>query len=777
MVLAPADFYAYSRATGVPVPEDPEEKAQIAPEVLAFRRNQLVAPREESNLLQNLGLAAAGLGLAGLGAFGARRLLRRQPAAAEELVSGRQPSEEAVRQVAKTSAIGNVVRDLNQPPTKVDVEPSKTVASPPVANIFSRAETPSSFLEFSQEAKKYDPTYRKQIYAVTAAKPASALPTIYRPKGGLQDVVTNPELAETLMTDPRTGEIFRRGQSPTSFAQTYIGLRPALRGQKTDLPLNRTPGSFLEFSQSKREPGPEPETLVTNQQDLAVQQTNQTLNAVESGEDQMTGRVKTQLQRNEDYDLSQLEVLENIAEQNRIAGMEQDEPINKAASQMPDGLPLDQAETTPSSFAQKQMMQVRMNQMRQQLEQEGYRGLALEKKLASITNLKQASELYAATGDPNVLSLAGATPSLPLSVKPQTNLQLGQSKTSFIGEDVPTSSYYEPFKQRESESGALVNADIHYTNQISNISAKLEGTPELIDNPDYVSFIEQTNMAMHAMRQGDPTGTKIFARNKALLSEGKVPVSQIKNPEYQTLQNELNYAVQSRENVRQQQTALELQAKRFPMIQKVTQTGEGSRLFAEIDPITSEPIPGTVELRSGRPALRGGAVSSTATGRAIRGRVGAEGTTAGPTPGIFEPSSIVTEAIFKPETARFRGETTRGTYEAADAGKGLQYEAQPVLWDPNIHLPEQRTPEGFVYSEEAMLKPSQPVGRERNLGPTKAPASVSRPSVDISSALRELQLRSKPGELKNPQTFLQEEMSKRGISAIGEFSPWPRRSR
>lgn len=125
MVLAPADFYAYSRATGVPVPEDPEERAQIAPEVLAFRRNQLVAPREESNLLQNLGLAAAGLGLAGLGAFGARRLLRRQPAAAEELVSGRQPSEEAVRQVAKTSALGNVVRNLNQPSTKVDVKSSK----------------------------------------------------------------------------------------------------------------------------------------------------------------------------------------------------------------------------------------------------------------------------------------------------------------------------------------------------------------------------------------------------------------------------------------------------------------------------------------------------------------------------------------------------------------------------------------------------------------------------------------------------------------------------
>ena len=34
MALSPADFYAYSRATGVPVPEDPYEKAELAPQVL-----------------------------------------------------------------------------------------------------------------------------------------------------------------------------------------------------------------------------------------------------------------------------------------------------------------------------------------------------------------------------------------------------------------------------------------------------------------------------------------------------------------------------------------------------------------------------------------------------------------------------------------------------------------------------------------------------------------------------------------------------------------------
>jgi hypothetical protein len=58
MALAPADFAAYSRATGTPYPEDPEEKAQLAPSVAEFRRNQLQAPQQESNLPGILGATA-----------------------------------------------------------------------------------------------------------------------------------------------------------------------------------------------------------------------------------------------------------------------------------------------------------------------------------------------------------------------------------------------------------------------------------------------------------------------------------------------------------------------------------------------------------------------------------------------------------------------------------------------------------------------------------------------------------------------------------------------
>ena len=76
MALSPADFYAYSRATGVPVPESDEERARMAGDVVNFRRNQLRAPeqpKEEGfNLTNAVGIGAVALA----GALGARSGLR-----------------------------------------------------------------------------------------------------------------------------------------------------------------------------------------------------------------------------------------------------------------------------------------------------------------------------------------------------------------------------------------------------------------------------------------------------------------------------------------------------------------------------------------------------------------------------------------------------------------------------------------------------------------------------------------------------------------------------
>lgn len=99
MALSPADFAAYSRATGTPYPEDPEERAELAPEVLEFRRNQLRGPQEESNLPGILGAVAAGLGVLGAGTYGAMKLAgRRKPTG--EIPRSNVPNEATIFQAA-----------------------------------------------------------------------------------------------------------------------------------------------------------------------------------------------------------------------------------------------------------------------------------------------------------------------------------------------------------------------------------------------------------------------------------------------------------------------------------------------------------------------------------------------------------------------------------------------------------------------------------------------------------------------------------------------------
>lgn len=85
MAISPADFYAYSRATGTPVPDSDEERAQMAGDVINFRRNQLRAPAKQEdegfNLTNALGIGAAALGL-GAGAMGLRSVLAKKAATA-----------------------------------------------------------------------------------------------------------------------------------------------------------------------------------------------------------------------------------------------------------------------------------------------------------------------------------------------------------------------------------------------------------------------------------------------------------------------------------------------------------------------------------------------------------------------------------------------------------------------------------------------------------------------------------------------------------------------
>jgi hypothetical protein len=237
MAVSPADFYAYSRATGVQIPDDPYEKAKLVPEIKEFRQNQLRAPQQEQSkgpdpLSVGLGV---GLALAGgiAGGLGIRKLLR---GPAKSATAG-------VRQVD----LGDMAGDI-----------------------------------------------------ATASR--------FRPRA-VNESVPTPSVAPIVVTPKVDAQEF----TPRGYLEKTGAVAPA-------------------------------EDLTSFQQQSLPQVIDQKMNAVESAEDQVTGRMKTQLQRNEDLDMGQVEMLEDIASQQPNLTMAKDGPINSVASQLPDGRPVDQAE-------------------------------------------------------------------------------------------------------------------------------------------------------------------------------------------------------------------------------------------------------------------------------------------------------------------------------------------------------------------------------------------------------------------------------------------------
>jgi hypothetical protein len=188
---------------------------------------------------------------------------------------------------------------------------------------------------------------RSQVYANVAAKPESELPSVYKPQGGTTE--------EMLITDPNTGEIYRRGGGGSYFASKAAELAGNV---VTDLPeavasaprerMVRRHGRMVPLSSLQQKQPAIPTATV----DLNLQ--NQATDAVESGAAQQTGRTWQQLSRNEDLDKTQIAQLEAQADADFKAmlgsnpsewsGVEGDVAINTVAQVLPDGLPVDQAE-------------------------------------------------------------------------------------------------------------------------------------------------------------------------------------------------------------------------------------------------------------------------------------------------------------------------------------------------------------------------------------------------------------------------------------------------
>jgi hypothetical protein len=672
VALAPADFYAYSRATGQPYPESPEERAQQAPQVLEFRRNQLKAPESSNSNPVALGFGIA-LGLAGLGGAGlaARRMLR----------SGKTTGQSGVSQI-----------DL------------------------SKYETPQT-----REAGRTKPTFVEPSKVVADVSSAPVQRTM-----GVNAVVDDE--VSRLLNDPGLLKFIEAEEA------AIINRQPEMRAEQSRQQAQVRRGLSATADDILLELRSEPtNSLVTQQQATGGFNVKQAIAALESGEDQQTGRVKTQLQRNEDLNLGQIEALEDVT------------PINRVASQLPDGQPLDQAEDA-LGFAQNRMREIRAAQ-----EEQGYRGLRAEQQMlqgAEGTRVKQAAELYAATGDPNVLSLISETPSLPIAVQPTSQqLVATQSSKGNAPSELSTSSLYSPFKKRELNVDTQEDVDMRMTNRISGLGSTLETIPKTIINPEYAVLEEQTNMAMYKMQQGDPVAATVYNQNRQKFREGKVPPREIINPEYLMLSQQMKEAEAVRGEARNIIERQKSDIAQFPSVYKVTDLQEGVRAFYQQTP-EGQIIPETLEVRSGRKAVPAGIVEKPASGSSIRGLGGA-----------VEMESYI--PIERELASTASAEMAMGPKIGMDPQRREAMVSSPVRWDPGLHTPAQRTPEGFVYTEEAIRKPSAPSGTETFRGAVKSPPAVARQSVDVSETIRRLQSSNTPGAQEQLNQYIQSLRTKR----------------
>jgi|694.fasta_scaffold111522_3 hypothetical protein len=414
MALSQADFYAYSRATGAPIPEDPMERAQMAPEVLAFRRNQLKAPEKQGADPLSVGLGV-GLTLAGgVGAvLGARRLM-----------GGRKPAANAGVRQANLSEMAGAESPVRRVVAETQPEPSKTVTAP---NALAQLED----IEYESPYRK-GPTYqelypsrfeyprissetiqtRRQAATQSAAAAREALPATYQLELGGE---VSPTLRQI-----RSSEF---GPNISPVRRDFLGL---VQEEAPSRPLSIAPQQLNIFNprsylEQKGSLAPI-EDLTSVQQQALPQVIDQKINAVESGEDQMTGRVKQQLQRNEDLDLTQVELLEEVADANYLAGMEQDEPISQVASRLPDGLPVDQVETA-RPLSSQELADIAKSQMisaRQELEAKGLRPgtQRFDRALAQTWTTKSMSGVQPGTSEFRRLQELGKVDiSLPETVR------------------------------------------------------------------------------------------------------------------------------------------------------------------------------------------------------------------------------------------------------------------------------------------------------------------------------------------------------------------------
>jgi len=424
MALSPADFYAYSQATGAPIPNDPSERAQMAPEVLAFRRNQLKAPQQEEKQGFDPLSVGVGVGLALAGGVGAGLGIRR-------LMRGPKQSANAGVRQANLERFAEESSPVRRVAEETQVAPSKTVApttiqttevEPEYVSPYSKGPTyrdvyPSRF-EFPKISEE-TLAARRQLQQEQAKRTQQLAPGTYQLELGgevsptlrqLRSSEFGPNITEVrrealglaeeqapaipISAAPNQLDIFKyTKEAERDIAQELVDeyvrnvdlegkrqqkIQRDVATQKEGMAMRVIDQLREEAKQERSKPqGFNPrqyieqtgavspvEDLTSLQQLNEGQVIDQKINAVESGEDQMTGRMRQQLQRNEDLNIADIDLLEDAAGS-----------IEAVASQTTDGLPVDQVETARSLSSQElaDLAKEEMIVLREQLASRGLR--------------------------------------------------------------------------------------------------------------------------------------------------------------------------------------------------------------------------------------------------------------------------------------------------------------------------------------------------------------------------------------------------------------------
>ena len=515
MALSPADFYAYSNATGIPVPEDPQERARIAPDVIEFRRNQLKAPEQESNPLATLGAIAAGAGaLAGLG-FGARALLGR----GRQIPQGPPKSATAgVRQVN--------LADMEQAVRRVASEPAPS--SPP-------------------------PTQRRSVMPTEE----EALQQFNRQLSGAIPEPTAAEMNFPAATSRMYGAGYRERQGEPGYRSNVLASLEKLYPPSEDVRAARRAVGTQDLISAANRLQEDAATLTDIQKTQLPSTSNQFFNAVESGEDQTTGRL-----------IQKLNISDPWGEGTVPPAMVNEQQITPL---------LPAAAVSPREKAQ-QFLQTRFEELGASIPGRYRR----ERAMGQDPAIAEAMELYASTGDPAVLSRLSETPSSPLTVLPRVQTELKEK------EEIPTGMFYKTTGRPE-DVGNLIAEDIDLTNKISSLGAQQQNVISRLEEIDQL----EPQLRFAAADEPEQGGYYSKLLNKMMFEKQNLP-----DPTSLTV--DIGDAMAERDYVRSRMESLESLGPTYKMVER----GEGVRPFFQADPVSNEPIAGTLEIRTGRPSVQ-----------------------------------------------------------------------------------------------------------------------------------------------------------------------------